>query len=101
MLGLELDYIDQFITLSQSLYAKRILERFDMTNTTLRNTLLDANVFPPRTEEGDESTDIKEYQQILGSINFLVVGTRLDLVYAAAMLSTFIANPNKRHRQLL
>ena len=38
---------------------------------------------------------------MLGSINFLVVGTRPDLAFTATMLGTYAANPNKKHAQLI
>jgi len=61
ILGLEIEYYAKHILLLQSLYAQRILQRFQMDAYVPRQTPLDASIFPPRTVEGDEPTDIKLY----------------------------------------
>lgn len=68
-----------------------------MTDSKGRDTPLDTGTFYPRSATNDERVDVKEYQQMSGSINFLVTGTRPDLAFAISMLSSYNADPNQQH----
>lgn len=59
-----------------------------------RSTPLDAGAFYLRSTTDDTPTDTTKYQQVSGSINFLVTGTRPGLAFAISMLSLYNANPN-------
>ncbi|KAL2395076.1 Retrovirus-related Pol polyprotein from transposon TNT 1-94 [Exophiala dermatitidis] len=96
LLGLEITQTDSAITISQHAYAYRVLERFHMESCNARQTPLDPT-YLQKTTDDDDLADVKKYQQIMGSINFLVVGTRVDLAFPVAMLSTFNSRPNTTH----
>ena len=102
LLGLEIDVNPFRITMSQRGYAQRILQRFDMAECNGRNTPLDPGCFPQRTESDipvDESRR-HTYQRLMGSLNYLVTGTRADLAFPISMLSTFNSNPSDIHLAL-
>ncbi|KAK4081277.1 uncharacterized protein Triagg1_2809 [Trichoderma aggressivum f. europaeum] len=80
LLGLEVTQTSQQITISQSGYVKRILQRFGMANSKGRDTPLDTGTLYPRSSGDDERADVVEYQQLSGLINFLVTAERA-LVY--------------------
>jgi hypothetical protein len=55
-------------------------------NTTLKRSMLDEVV-----------KDIQVYQSMIGSIMYLVTGTRPNLTFAISCLSQFSSAPNKSH----
>lgn len=61
LLGLEIDQTSTSITISQSGYADRILERFDMASCKGRDTPLDAGTFYQRSRDEDRRVDTKLY----------------------------------------
>ena len=48
-------------------------------------------------EDEDERTDATAYQQTIGSLMYLVTGTRPDLVYTITHLSQFNSSPSTMH----
>jgi hypothetical protein len=51
-------------------------------------------------DDGGE-VDIRDYQSMIGSVMYLMVGTRPDLAYAIGVLSRFSANPKAAHLSAL
>ena len=102
LLGFEINIDDNGISISQRAYADRVLTRFGMQECNSRKTPLDPNTFPPRSTDSEnvDQSRMKTYQQIIGSINYLVSGTRPDLAFTVSMLSTFNSNPSEEHLAL-
>ena len=48
-------------------------------------------------EEGEPRTNVTTFQQIIGSIMYLVSGTRPDLAYTITHLSQFNSDPTQAH----
>ena len=101
LLGLELQFTPKAIIITQAAYAKRILEKFGMADCNARATPLDPNTFPNRSMEDDKLADQLTYQMLVGSLNYLVTGTRWDLAFAISMLGTFNSRPNTLHMSLV
>lgn len=97
LLGLEIKYSPNGITLTQAAYAARVLSRFNMAECNPRATPLDPNTYPEKFHNADEPADIKEYQAMMGSINFLAICTRPDLAFSVTILSSHNAKPAQRH----
>jgi len=51
---------------------------------------LDPNHKLRKYQEGDNIADISLYQQIIGSLMYLVIGTRPDLAFAISLLAILI-----------
>ena len=100
-LGLEIerDSKDKRITLHQSIYSSRILEKFGMQDSKPAATPM-ATVQEFGKNDGGE-VDIRDYQSMIGSVMYLMVGTRPDLAYAIGVLSCFSANPEAAHLSAL
>jgi hypothetical protein len=103
-LGIEItrDRPNRSIRLSQEAYIKKILNRF---NKPIKDTKaispipLGVKLEPnPDTASPEE---INQYQQEIGSINYLMTKTRPDLAYSIGLLSRFMANPSLLHRKAL
>ena len=58
---------------------------------------MDPDSFPRREEDDDVPVDPTMYQLLSGSVNFLVTGTRMDLAFPTAFMSTFNAKPMEGH----
>src|SRR5690348_15048055 len=83
------------ITLIQSVFITEILKYFGMKNSKPVPTFmkhkaqLDLEIAgKPLNEEGKE-----QYQQEVGSLIYLMLGTRSDIAFAVAILSRFTAYP--------
>ena len=97
LLGIEITYSPTGIHLSQAEYAKRILERFGMEESRAVSTPLDPqNQLISATPE-DEPHETNLYQQKIGSLMYLVTGTRPDLAHAISFLSQFSSKPLPIH----
>eukprot|EP00961_Rhodomonas_salina_P258220 3490085-Rhodomonas_salina.2 len=44
-----------------------------------------------------DKANVKEYQQLVGSLNYLVASTRGDPAFTVSQLSRFMANPGQSH----
>lgn len=50
----------------------------------------------PSTGEVDEAV-VKEYQRLIGAINWAAVATRPDIAHAVSVLASHLSNPSRRH----
>ncbi|KAJ3492187.1 hypothetical protein NLJ89_g11265 [Agrocybe chaxingu] len=94
------------ITLSQRVFAERMLERFGMSDCNPRSTPLPCGIElselnAPRTDEDVLFMKDKPYREALGCIMWLQVGTRPDLSFAVNLLSRYQANPGPMHWKAL
>jgi hypothetical protein len=108
--GLEIvcDWDSGTITLLQRKFVRSLLERFDMTNCTPIDTPMFANalkVLPSHelalSESETEYMRKKLYRLLLGSLNWVGLGTCPDICYALARLGQAQFNPHPQHWQAL
>jgi hypothetical protein len=98
-LGIEIERLpDGRIKLSQTRYIEKLLERFGMTgcNTThlpMKRDLQSSDDNPLPAHE------IKDYQALVGSLNWTAIITRPDTSYALSRLAKFLSKPAVVHRE--
>ena len=81
------------LSLSQSRYAQKIIDRFGMSSARGIATPMD-----PALDLTAESPPTKEpYQSAIGSLMYLMVGTRPDLAFCVGRLAKFVSNPTELH----
>ena len=102
------------ISLDQSHFATNVVDRFGLTNCHPVSTPLDPSIKlvadAPQSphqasvegenaseKSSDELVDPTFYRQIVGSLMYLMIGTRPDLAAAIGIISQFSANPRKSH----
>ena len=86
-----------FIALEQKDYLMKVLERFNMQNAKSAQTPLPSGYMPtPYTGPVDEKLR-NRYQQLIGSLLYLMLGTRPDIAFAVTKMSQFAANPTEEH----
>jgi hypothetical protein len=87
LLGIQITLTDNGITLSETTFINKILNCFSMENCKPVLTPIDPNHKLKAIEVDEQSTDTTAYQQIIGSLMYLVTGTRPDLAYTITHLS--------------
>jgi len=87
--------------LSQSSYLKRMLQRLNFQDAKKHHIPMDTGeTLGPAPHDHIAAKDLRhEYQSILGSLMFAMVGTRVDLAYPVSKLSRFMTNPTRQHHQ--
>ena len=94
-LGIEVRQGTEGITLSQSAYAKKILESTGMLNCNTAATSMEARLKLSKRLE-DEVVRPTAYRSIIGSLRYLV-NTRPDLAYSVGVVSRFMEAPSQAH----
>lgn len=90
-LGVNIEYGQGRIDLSQGAYVDMILKRYNMSNAKPKSTPLDPNM---RLVKALRSVSSFPFQECLGSIMYLQCMTRPDLAYPVSVLSSFVNEPS-------
>lgn len=91
------------ISLRQTTYLRKILERFQMANCKPASIPMNpgvANSLLPSEQQADQAI-IKWYQSAIGSLIRPAVHTRPDISYSVGVLSRYCANPGPIHCNLV
>jgi hypothetical protein len=87
-------------SIDQNLYVKQKLAEFEsVIGTGMRSTSLPSN-YDKLLEEAEESTEYEEnfpYRNMVGSLMYAMVGTRLDIAFAVSIVSRHLSNPKRIH----
>ena len=85
------------ISLDQKDYLITVLKCFNMQNVKEASTPHPSGYNPvPNTLPVDEKLHTK-YQQAIGSLLYLMLGTRPDITYAVTKMAQYAANPSEEH----
>jgi Reverse transcriptase (RNA-dependent DNA polymerase) len=85
------------ITLDQKDYLMTVLKCFNMHNVKEASTPLPSGYNPvPNKLPVDEKLCTK-YQQVIGSLLYLMLGTRPDIAFAVMKMAQFAAYPSEEH----
>ena len=103
LLGIQVEWHDNSATLSQKAYIDQLLVRFGMNTCNPISLPLDPNKSKQllKAQDGDILADVSQYQQIIGSLMYLVIGTRPDLAFTVSALSQFSSKPTTQHMAVL
>ncbi|CAL4195064.1 unnamed protein product, partial [Meganyctiphanes norvegica] len=101
-LGIEIQVEGNVIKMMQSKYIGRVLKRFRMTDCKPKDIPCTLGV---NKELGLDSQLLDEsrhrlYREMVGSIIYVMTGTRPDICYAVTLLSQHLANPTETHLKL-
>ncbi|OQD70189.1 hypothetical protein PENANT_c268G05202, partial [Penicillium antarcticum] len=103
-LGIQLDYhADGAVSIHQQQYIQKVLSDFGMETCQAKSTPMnpkqDLNRRPDE-EPPDEETKAR-YATAIGSLMYLMVGTRPDIAFALGTLSRFTSQPQSHHQVAL
>ena len=88
---------DGKIYLDQTTYLQKVLQQFNLQNANPTPTPLPEGYQPsPNTSHADPALRSK-YQQVIGSLLYIMLGTRPDIAFAVTKLSQHAANPTEDH----
>ena len=103
-LGLQIDrdMMNNTITINQSHFIDRILDRFGFSNCNPSNTPSNISIkltseMSIKNEEDDTLMKKTPYREAVGSLMYLMIGTRPDLAYAVSNVSRFMEHPGPAH----
>ena len=97
ILGLEINYTDRVIEISQCGYIEKLLVKYGMIDCHPVIIPLDPNTPLWKSEPGTEIGNINEYQSMIGSLMYAVIRTRPD-PHTITVLSQF-STPSETHLQ--
>jgi len=85
------------IYLDQTAYLSKVLQRFGMTNARSAVTPLPSGYVPIANSAPEDPNIRHKFQQLIGSLLYIMLGTRPDIAFAVTKLSQFAANPSQDH----
>ena len=100
LLGLQItrDRAKRQITVGQQKYVNDMINKFNLKDMRSSHVPMDPNLH--LTTDGVNALNpasIREYQSIIGTLMYLMLGTRPDLAYSVSRLSQFLAAPTTAH----
>lgn len=94
-LNIEIEYEKGILTIDQSHYIRKILERFDMSQCNPASTPIEQHL---KLERGNpEDVTSNPYRELIGSLMYVMLGSRPDICYAIGYLSRFQDCSNDTH----
>jgi len=96
-LGMKVNKTASHITIDQKAYLKMVLERFDMHNAKIAPTPILSGYVPQENKGAVDPVRRQKFQSVIGSLLYLMLGTRPDIAFAVIKMSQFSANPSQDH----
>ncbi|KAJ6003561.1 hypothetical protein N7522_006253 [Penicillium canescens] len=103
-LGIQFDYhVDGSVSIHQHQYIQKVLSDFGMESCQPKSTPMNPkHILNHRPDEEPPDEEAKSrYATAIGSLMYLMVGTRPDIAFALGMLSRFTAQPQSHHQVAL
>jgi len=85
------------VKIDQCAYLDTVLQRFGMQNAKTAPTPLPAGYMPEPNTAAVDSNLRTRFQTVIGSLLYIMLGTRPDISYAVTKLSKHAANPSADH----
>ncbi|CAL4153968.1 unnamed protein product, partial [Meganyctiphanes norvegica] len=99
-LGIQFDVTPNIISMNQTLYCQNIINRFGMSDCVPRTNPCDPSVYELLGQESELCEDKTLYQEIIGSLLYIMIGTRPDIAFVVTLLSRFMNKPTNTHMSL-
>jgi hypothetical protein len=94
-LGLQIKQCEDGIFISQAKYAKELIKKFGMENSSSYNTPMATNCHLDKDEKG-KKVDITLYRGMIGSLLYLTA-SRPDIMFAVCVCARFQSDPKESH----
>ena len=99
-LGIEFKFDQSCVSMNQSKYLEKVLEKFQMSNCNPKSIPCDLSFLKSNNVESKELANAKLYREIVGSLIYVMTGTRPDLCFAVTKLSQQMSNPTSEYFNL-
>ena len=83
--------------IDQHTFLSSMLKRFGMDDCKPVSTPLEPNTKFEKLKDDEKPVNLKEYQSVIGCLNYASIGTRPDLSAAVGVLSQHMSKPCKQH----
>ncbi|KAK9076575.1 hypothetical protein SSX86_004909 [Deinandra increscens subsp. villosa] len=104
IIGMEIErnMTNRILKLSQGSYIRKVLKSYGMEGCKPVKTSFAAHFKlsskdSPVTDDEFKEMEKVPYAQVVGSLMFLMVCTRLDISFGVSVVSRFLSNPGKEH----
>ena len=87
------------IYIDQTAYLNKVLQRFNLVEARTAPTPLPEGYHPSPNKNSPDPNLCSKFQQVIGSLLYIMIGTRPDIAYAVTKLSQHVANPSEEHLQ--
>jgi len=88
---------DGKIYLNQTTYLQKVIEHFNLQNVKPALTPLPEGYQPSPAKNNASTTLCSKYQQVIGSLLYIMLGMQPDIAFVVTKLSQFASNPTKEH----
>ena len=92
-LGIDFEQGNGFVKVNQKRYIEKMLEKFEMSDCKARGTPCEQKL----EWSESEPVDPHMYREIVGSLIYLMMGTRPDICWVFTRLSQNLSNPLQCH----
>lgn len=99
ILGIKIMRENKGLSISQSHYIEKILDKFDFKNCSPTSTPMDPQL--KLLPNKGKAVSQLEYSKRIGSLMYAMISTRPDIAYAVGKLSRFTSNPSTFHWRAL
>ena len=99
-LGIQFKINSNMISMNQSLYTKNIIRRFNEQNCKPRSLPCDPSIYEMLQAKSPKFENPTEYRELIGSLIYLMCGTRPDIAFIVTLLSRYMNKPLKIHMNL-
>jgi hypothetical protein len=100
-MSVQRDCQNRMLYLSQEVYIDKVAHQFGISNGALVGTLIEASPLPENSPGyGCPPNQRVTYQRIVGSLMYIMLGTRGDVAYAVLIVSRYLTNPGPQHMKL-
>lgn len=102
LLGIRISYDMRTIKLSQKLYIEKLLTEYNMDECKMVKTPTELGLKLSKTDSPSNEIEREEmrnipYRQLIGSLMYVALATRPDILYSTTKLSQFVSNPGRIH----
>ncbi|OKP03707.1 Retrovirus-related Pol polyprotein from transposon TNT 1-94 [Penicillium subrubescens] len=95
------DRQNRILFLSREAYVHKVLQQFGILDYAPVSTPVDTSPLPENGPEYVCPLSLKnKYQRIIGSLMYIMLGTRGDITFAVLAASRHLANPGLQHVKL-
>ena len=99
-LGIRFNVRQNVISMDQSLYIENILRRFNEIDANPRSLPCDPSVYELLSAKSELLENPRIYRELVGSLIYLMTGTRPDISFVVTLLSRFMNKPTKMHMNI-
>ena len=98
-LGIEFETNNDNIKMHQPKFVNKILQKFGMSDCNTKRIPVDVGTSKMDFSDSELLNDIdkRQYQELIGSLIYLMSGSRPDISYAVTKLSQYMSAPKLAH----